>query len=87
MQPGLEKFFSDTQRRTYERGRAEGKTEGKAEGRAEGKAEALLGILTRRGLILTAEQRGRIAECTELAVLERWLDRSLTVSSVDELFA
>lgn len=82
MQPRLEKFFNETQRRTYERGREEGKTEGKA----EGKAEALLRILTRRGLTLTAEQRDRIAECTELPVLERWLDRSLTVNSVDELF-
>jgi hypothetical protein len=82
MQPGLETFFTETQRSTYERGRAEGKSEGKA----EGKAEALLKILMRRGLALTVEQRARIAACTELAMLERWLDRSLTVSSVEELF-
>jgi predicted transposase YdaD len=82
MQPGLEKFFTETQRRTYERGREEGKTEGKA----EGKTEALLRILTRRGLTLTPEQRDRIVQCTELPVLECWLDRSLTISSVDELF-
>ena len=87
MQPGLEKFFSETQRRNYERGRVEGKAEGKVEGKAEGEAAALLRILTRRGLTLTAEQRRRIIECTELALLERWLDRSLLVGSVDELFA
>jgi len=29
MQPGLEKFFSEAQRRNFERGRAEGKAEGK----------------------------------------------------------
>ena len=56
MQPGLEKFFNEAQRRNYERGRAEGKAEGKSEGKSgasEGKAEALLEILTRRGLTLT----------------------------------
>jgi len=31
-------------------------------------------ILTRRGLTLTAEQRRSIVGCTDLAVLERWLD-------------
>jgi hypothetical protein len=74
MQPGLEKFFTEAQRSNYERGRA------------QGKAEALLSILTRRGLTLTDEQRGRIVACAELAVLEHWLDRSFTVSSVEELF-
>ena len=91
MQPGLENFFSEAQRRNYERGRAHGKAEGRAEGKAEGKAEgeiaALLKILARRRLTPSAEQRRRILGCTDLAVLERWLDRSLSVSSVAELLA
>jgi hypothetical protein len=91
MQPGLETFFSETQRRNYERGRAKGRAEARAEAKAEGKAQgvaaALLKILMRRGLALTAEQRRRITGCTDLAVLERWLDRSLSVSSAEELFA
>jgi flagellar biosynthesis/type III secretory pathway protein FliH len=78
MQPGLEKFFTETQRRNYERGKAEGK--------AEGEAAALLKILTRRGLTLTADHRRRIVECTDLAMLEHWLDRALMVSSAEELF-
>jgi hypothetical protein len=81
MQPGLENFFSAAQRRNFERGRAEGE----AKGEAKGKAAALLKILTRRGLTPTAEQRRRIVKCADLAMLERWLDRSLSVSSVDEL--
>jgi len=97
MQPGLDKFFSAAQRRNFERGRAEGKAEGraegkvegraegKAEGRAEGKAEALLKILIRRGLAPTATQRRHIRECTDLAMLERWLDEALTVSSMEDL--
>lgn len=87
MQPGLEKFFSEAQRRNFERGRAEGKAEGKAEGQARGEVVALLKILVRRGLTITAEQRRRIVGCSDLAVLERWLDRSLSVGSVAELLA
>jgi flagellar biosynthesis/type III secretory pathway protein FliH len=52
---GLEKFFSEAQRRNFERGRAEGKAEGKAQGKAKGEAAALLKILMRRGLTLTTE--------------------------------
>ncbi len=81
MQPGLEKFFSEAQRRNFERGRAEGK----AQGAAAALLKVLLRILMRRGLTLGAEQKRRIIECTDLAMLERWLDRSLSVSSVDEL--
>jgi hypothetical protein len=91
MEPGLEKFFSAAQRRNFERGvakgKVEGRAEGKVEGRAEGKAEALLKILVRRGLTPTAAQRRRILECTELAMLERWLDGSLSAKSLEELFA
>jgi hypothetical protein len=79
MQPGLEKFFTRAQRQNFERGRAEGV--------AKGKAEALLKIVTQRGLTLTAEQRRRIMGCTDVAMLERWLDRALSVSSVAELTA
>ena len=83
MQPGLEKFFSEAQRRNFERGRVEGE----AVGRAEGEAAALVKILTRRGMTLTVEQRRRIIDCKDLATLERWLDRSLEVRSIEELFA
>jgi predicted transposase YdaD len=95
MQPGLEKYFSEAQRRNYERGRAEGEAQGKAEGEAKGKAEgeakgkadAVLKILMRRGLTPSADQRRRIVACTDLSTLERWLERSLSASSVDELMA
>jgi hypothetical protein len=83
MQPELEMFFSKAQRRNFERGRAEGK----AEGWAEGAAAALLKILTRRGLTLTPDQRRRIMGCADVAMLERWLDRALSVSSTAELLA
>jgi len=89
MQPETVYFFNEAQRRNFERGVAKGRAEAEAEAKAEGKAEALgqavLMILTRRRLPPTAVQRRRIMGCTDLAVLERWLDRSLSVSSVAEL--
>ena len=74
MQPGVQKFFTEAQRQDYE------------QGKAEGKMEAVLKILLRRGLTLTADQRRRIVECTDLARLEHWLDVALTACSPDELF-
>jgi hypothetical protein len=83
MHPRLEKFLTEAQRQQLQQSRAEGR----AQGRAEGEAAALLKILARRGLEPTPEQRRRITECTELAVLERWIDRSLSAGSIDEILA
>jgi hypothetical protein len=79
MEPHIEKYLSDAQREFYNRGKTEGK--------AEGEAKALLMILTRRGLALSDEQRNQIGACTDVAILDRWLERAFSVLSVDELFA
>jgi flagellar biosynthesis/type III secretory pathway protein FliH len=81
MEPQIEKFFSEAHRRSYDRGKAEGE----AEGEAKGKAEALLMFLRRRGLAMTSDHQHRILTCTDLAALDLWLDRALSVASVDEL--
>jgi hypothetical protein len=81
MEPQIEKFFSEAHRRSYDRGKAEGE----AKGKAEGKAEALLLVLRRRGLAITNDQQHHIIACTDLATLDRWLDRAFSVASVDEL--
>lgn len=60
---------------------------GRAEGKAEGKAEDILHILEARGLVVSTEQRARVLAATDIALLDRWLVRSVTVSSVDEVFA
>jgi hypothetical protein len=83
MEPQIVKFFSEAQRRSYDQGEAKGK----AEGEAKGKAEALLMFLRRRGLAVTEEQQQQIATCTDLATLDRWLDRAFSVTSVAELLA
>jgi hypothetical protein len=71
---------------SVEKIRAEGKTEGKAEGKAEGRAEALLRVLRARGLPPTAKQRRRVLGCTDASLLDRWIERAVTCSSIDEMF-
>jgi predicted transposase/invertase (TIGR01784 family) len=70
-------------------GHAEGRTEGHAEGRTEGQIEtarsALRRVLSRRGLALGPEEEARIATCTELARLERWLDEAVVSASAAEV--
>jgi len=34
---------------------------------------------------MTDDQQRRIVTCTDLAIVERWLDRAFSVASVDEL--
>lgn len=60
-------------------------SQGLAEGEARGEAKALLTILAERGLLLTEAQRRRVVECADLATLDHWLKRALSVASADEL--
>ncbi len=93
MLPQTKEFFSESQRHSYDRGidqgRAEGRDQGRAEGRdqgrVEGESKALLKILTQRGLAIAEAQHRRIVSCADVATLDRWLDRALAVTSVDEL--
>jgi hypothetical protein len=74
-----------------DRGRAQGKTEGRAEGKTEGRAEGeaamLLRVLAARGFTVPDDIRQRILSCTDLAQLEAWGDRVVTVNFIDEIFA
>jgi hypothetical protein len=79
MEPQIEKFFTEAHRRSYD--------QGKAKGEASAEAKALVMILKRRGLAITDEQQQQIGTCTDLATLDRWLDRALSVTSVDDLLA
>jgi len=58
-----------------------------AEGEAKGEARAVLRVLGARGIAVSESLRERVMACAELAMLETWLDRSLTVTSAEELFA
>lgn len=78
MHPQGDKFLSDSQRRSFEKGRAEG--------RAAEKAADVLDVLDARGLTLSSEQRERILSCADLDVLKTWLRRAATVATIDALF-
>jgi predicted transposase/invertase (TIGR01784 family) len=66
---------------------AQGIAKGKAEGKAEGKAQAVLTVLEARGLAVTAAQRAKVLECTDLAQLEGWLRKVATAKTTAALFA
>ncbi len=63
-----------------------GRAKGEAKGRAEGEASAVLKFLATRRIAVTEEQKTRILACTDLQVLERWIEKAVTVTSGDELF-
>jgi hypothetical protein len=86
MAGGTYEFQSEFAKKHQAKGRAEGKAEGKAEGRTEGRAEALLAVLEARGLRTSDEARARILACTDVAQLDTWIRKAVTVGSVDELF-
>jgi hypothetical protein len=76
------KYLSDFAQKYY----GEGKVEGKAEGKAEGVSEALLAVLAARGLTLSENDRARVAACTDLATLGRWLTRAARATGTTEVF-
>ena len=58
----------------------------RATGHAAGLAEAVVRVLARRNVPLTPANLERIrAEC-DISVLQRWLDRAITCTALDELF-
>jgi hypothetical protein len=60
--------------------------QGRAEGEARGRAEALLAVLQARGLQVSDEVRGRVLACTDVAQLDAWVRKAVSVTSVEELF-
>ncbi|MEV6063904.1 hypothetical protein AB0L62_28220 [Nocardia asteroides] len=71
-------FRSETSQRLRE--------EGREEGREQGVADSILRILRRRGVAVPDAAEAKIAACHDRAQLVDWLDRSITVRSVDEMF-
>lgn len=63
------------------------KADGLAEGEARGEARSLLLVLRGRGFDVTDEVNERVMACTDTALLESWLLRAGTASSLDEVFS
>ncbi len=74
-------------------GRAEGRNEGRNEGRAEGRAEGevrgeartLLKLLRLRGFAVDDATAERVLGTTDVSVLDRWVERSLSARSLQEV--
>jgi HEPN domain-containing protein/predicted nucleotidyltransferase len=66
-------------------GEERGRQEGLREGAQQERARAILGVLERRGLVLSEAQVERIATCRDDAMLAQWWERAWSVESVEEL--
>jgi len=71
----LEQLFQENQLKRRE-----------AKGKAEGKAESVLHILEARGIAVTPTDRDRILACTDLELLDHWLEKALEALVAAELF-
>ena len=60
-------------------------SQGEARGKAEGRAGAIIRVLDRRGVVVSPEQRQRILGCSDLAVLDTWLDRSVVAATAADV--
>ncbi|HYO65241.1 MAG TPA: hypothetical protein VEU33_04100 [Archangium sp.] len=54
-------------------------------GRRRGLKQGLLRILTKRGLLVDEPARQHILTCTDVATVEKWLDRALTATTLSEV--
>lgn len=59
---------------------------GMQQGEARGKATSILSILAARGIAIAADVRSRILSYDNMATLDAWLIRAVTVSNADSLF-
>jgi hypothetical protein len=75
MSTGTWEYKSDFARRYFSRGEA------------KGEAKAVLAFLDARGIDVPDAARERIMGCTDLDQLDTWVRRSVTVSTIDDLFA
>lgn len=64
----------------------QGVAKGEGDGIAKGKAGAVIQVLEARGIRVSKASRARILRCTEPAVLDRWLQRAVSVEKAVELF-
>jgi hypothetical protein len=71
-------FHLDFLQESYEKG--------EASGQAKGEARAIFAVLRARGLDVPDHVSERITTCTDPDLLETWVARAVTASTVDDLF-
>jgi hypothetical protein len=64
----------------------QGREQGRAQGQAIGEARMLLRCLDAR-FTITDDIRKRVTDCSDLATIEAWFDKALSVATVEEVFA
>jgi hypothetical protein len=79
-------FKSELLRNNYAAGRAEGEKAGEKEGIRKGLVLGIKRAFSTRGLVLSAEQLGRIESCLDEGQLETWLVRAWTAQAAVDLF-
>jgi hypothetical protein len=67
-------------------GIAAGHKSGFAAGELEGKRDAVLRLVTRAGIALTKDERGRIHACTDTATLDLWIEHVLGAKTAADVF-
>jgi hypothetical protein len=75
--PGVQKLI----KKWEDKGRAEGE----AQGEARGRAKDVLTVLSVRKIEISDDARQRILECTDLATLDRWIERAAVAVSAAEV--
>lgn len=80
--------WMDVERRsgTYEFGRREGHEEGLQEGARAALRELIVSSLSERELAIDDASATQIQNCDDLALLQRWARRAMTVTSVAQIF-
>ncbi|WP_437949677.1 hypothetical protein WME98_01720 [Sorangium sp. So ce296] len=68
-------------------GMREGKLEGIREGELKGKRDTLLRLLARAGIVLSENESARIQACTDIAILDRWIDNVLGAKTAAEVLS
>ena len=73
--------------RSEAKGMQKGMEKGVQKGIYQAKREMIFKLALRAGIALAEEDRARIEECEDLAMLDRWIDNALTSKTAAELFA
>ncbi len=68
-------------------GKTEGKLEGIREGEIKGKRDTLLRLLARVGIALTENESTRIQACSDVAILDRWVDNILGAKTATDVLS
>jgi hypothetical protein len=78
MASGKYEYQSDFARRYF----AQGEAAGEAKGEAKGRAQSILDVLRVRNVDVPPDVRERILSCRDVALLDAWLERAVTATSV-----